>query len=134
MNKSAYLITRSAIGASMLGHGLVRLPKIQTFSNWMTGTFKASILPQVLVIPFSYALPFAEFGIGVCLITGLFFRQALITGAIVMTLLIFGSCLVENWDAVPSQLIHIAFFAVLLQYQPANTNTLDKLLSKKTIQ
>lgn len=118
----------------MLGHGLVRLPKIQTFSNWMTGTFKASILPQVLVIPFSYALPFAEFGIGVCLITGLFFRQALITGAIVMTLLIFGSCLVENWDAVPSQLIHIAFFAVLLQYQPANTNTLDKLLSKKTIQ
>ncbi|WP_158796414.1 DoxX family membrane protein [Pedobacter sp. L105] len=130
MNKSAYLITRIAIGTSLLGHGLVRLPKLNTFSNWMTGSFKASLLPQVIVLPFSYVLPFAEFGIGLLIITGLFYRQALIAGAAVMTLLIFGSCLIENWDAIPSQLIHIAFLALLLQFLPDNTNTQHNHLSK----
>jgi thiosulfate dehydrogenase [quinone] large subunit len=134
MNRSAYLITRIAIGTSLLGHGLVRLPKLNAFSNWMTGSFKTSLLPQVVVLPFSYVLPFAEFGIGLLIIAGLFYRQAIIAGAAVMTLLILGSCLVENWDAIPSQLIHIAFLAVLLQFHPVNTNTQHNHISKKTIQ
>lgn len=133
MNKAAYLITRTAIGASMLGHGLARLPKLKVFSIWMTGSFKTSIVPNALILPFSYALPFGEFTVGLLLLLGLFYRQALIVGSAIMVLLILGSCLIENWDAVPSQLIHIAFFAVLLQFESANTNTLNKILFKKTM-
>jgi len=70
MNKTSYLILRMAIGTSMMGHGLVRLPKLSTFSTWMTGSFKNSMLPSVLVLPFSYLLPFAEFGIGVLILVG----------------------------------------------------------------
>lgn len=49
MNTNSFLLLRLAIGASMLGHGLVRLPKLQTFSHWMVGSFAKSILPQALL-------------------------------------------------------------------------------------
>lgn len=125
MNKIAYLLLRLAIGTTMLGHGLVRLPKLTGFSNWMVSSFEKSMLPQALVIPFSYALPIVEFLIGLFLIFGLFTKQALIAGSLVMITLIFGSSMIENWDAIPSQLTHIAFFAVLLNFGSANYMALD---------
>jgi thiosulfate dehydrogenase [quinone] large subunit len=131
MNKTSYLILRMAIGTSMMGHGLVRLPKLSTFSTWMTGSFKNSMLPSVLVLPFSYLLPFAEFGIGVLILIGLFSRLAFMAGALVMVMLIFGTCMVENWEAIPSQLIHVVFFAFLLQYAGSNTWSIENLLFKK---
>lgn len=128
----SYLLSRLAIGASMFGHGLVRLPKLPVFSNWMVGQFQnhKSILPSALVMPFSYILPFAEFIIGLLLLIGLFTEKALIAGAIVMILLIFGSTTIEEWDAIPSQLIHVAFFAVLLTFIEYNSYALDKASRK----
>src|SRR6266702_819581 len=110
----SYLLSRLGIGISMFGHGLVRMPKLPVFSNWVMGKFSHSILPSALVLPFSYILPIAEFLIGLLLLLGLFTEKALIAGAIVMILLIFGSTTIEEWDAIPSQLIHLAFFAILL--------------------
>ncbi|AYL96941.1 DoxX family protein [Mucilaginibacter celer] len=131
MNTTSFLILRLAIGASMFGHGLVRLPKLAMFSNWMVGTFQKSMLPKAMVTPFSYLLPIAEFTIGLLLISGLFTKSALIGGGVVMMILIFGSCMIENWEIIPSQLIHAAFFAVLLQFAANNTYALDNLLLKK---
>src|ERR1700712_5260885 len=82
MNKTSFLLLRLAIGTSMFGHGLVRLPKLATFSNWMVTSFQKSFLPQALVVPFSYALPFAEFAVGFLLIVGLFTKQALVAGSL----------------------------------------------------
>jgi thiosulfate dehydrogenase (quinone) large subunit len=130
MDTTSYLLLRLAVGASMIGHGLVRLPKLHAFSNWMVGGFEKSILPKVLVVPFSYALPIAEFLIGLLLIVGLFTRQSLTFGGIVMIILIFGTAMIENWDALPSQLIHIAFFALLLQFVPSNSMALDNLFKQ----
>ncbi|UOE47954.1 DoxX family membrane protein [Mucilaginibacter sp. SMC90] len=128
MNTTSFLLLRLAIGASMFGHGLVRLPKLSGFSNWMVGTFAKSMLPKALVTPFSYLLPIAEFTIGLLLISGLFTKPALIAGGLVMMLLILGSCMIENWEILPSQLIHAAFFALLLQFAANNTYSLDNLL------
>jgi thiosulfate dehydrogenase [quinone] large subunit len=50
-----------------------------------------------------------------------------------MLSLLFGTCLIENWEAVPSQLIHLAFFAVLLNFADANSYSLDRLLLNKKI-
>jgi len=130
MNQTAYLLVRLAIGASMFGHGLVRLPKLATFSQWMVGTFEKSMLPKIMVVPFSYGLPIAEFAIGLCLILGLFTKPAMIAGGIVMLILIFGTTLIENWEALPSQLIHIVFFAVLLQFLSDNSWAFDTLFFK----
>lgn len=115
----------------MFGHGLVRLPKLNGFSTWMIGTFQKSMLPKALVTPFSYLLPVAEFTIGLLLLSGLFTKPALIAGAAVIMILIFGSCMIENWEILPSQLIHAAFFAVLLQFITSNKYSLDNLFFLK---
>jgi thiosulfate dehydrogenase [quinone] large subunit len=75
-------------------------------------------------------LPFAELIIGLLLVSGLFTRSALVGGSIVMIILIFGTCMIENWESLTSQLIHIAFFAVLLQFISSNTWALDRLIFK----
>jgi len=130
MNQIAFLLLRLAIGASMFGHGLVRLPKLAGFSSWMVGSFEKSMLPLALVRPFSYALPILEFTVGLLLITGLFTKASLIAGALIMVALIFGTTLIESWDAITSQLIHAAFFAVLLQFVQYNTYAVDSLLKR----
>lgn len=83
-----YLLMRLIIGISMLGHGLVRLPKIVAFSNGMVAKFSESMIPSFLVEPFGYVLTIAEFLLGVLLVLGLFTRQALIGSIITMTLLV----------------------------------------------
>jgi thiosulfate dehydrogenase [quinone] large subunit len=130
MNKNSFLIVRLAVAASMLGHGLVRLPKLNGFSEWMVSSFEKSMLPSALVTPFSYILPIAEFVIGLLLVIGLFTRISLIAGGFIMVILIFGSAMVENWEAMPSQFIHAAFFAVLLSFLQYNTYAVDNFFKK----
>jgi thiosulfate dehydrogenase [quinone] large subunit len=112
----------------MFGHGLVRLPKLNGFSHWMVGLYEKSMLPTALVTPFSCALPILEFLIGLFLVAGLFTRISLIAGALVMVILILGTTLIENWDAITSQLIHAAFFAILLHFIESNSWALDKVV------
>ena len=93
MNTYSYLILRFAIAASMFGHGLVRMPKLSGFSAWMVKSFEHSMLPPALVIPFSYALPFGELITGLLLLLGLFTKQALLLGGVIMVMLIFGTAM-----------------------------------------
>ncbi|AOM79247.1 DoxX family membrane protein [Pedobacter steynii] len=130
MNTTTFLLLRLGIAASMFGHGLVRLPKLTSFSNWMVGSFEKSMIPKALVVPFSYALPIAEFAVGLLLLLGLFTRPALLAGSWIMLALIMGTAMVENWEAIPSQLIHLAFFAVLIQFIPHNSWSLYRVLLK----
>lgn len=111
-----FLMARLAAGMSMFGHGLVRLPKLNGFSQWMVGQFQKSMLSETIVTPFSYILPVAEFVIGLLLLLGLFTRKTLIAAGFVMVALVFGSSMIEEWSAIPSQLLHAAFFAILLCY------------------
>ncbi|MFY0253392.1 DoxX family membrane protein [Chitinophaga sp. 30R24] len=126
-NAIVFLLLRLSLAASMFGHGLVRLPKLQGFSAWMVKSFDKSMLPSGLVTPFSYALPIAEFIIGLLLLLGLFTRVSLIAGGIVMVMLIFGTAMIENWEAIPSQLIHAAFFGLLLAFIQHNIISVDHI-------
>ena len=109
-----YLLLRLLLGMSFFGHGLVRLPKLEKFSAWMVQSFEKSILSPALVTPFSYILPFAELITGLLLLIGLFTRGALVAGAGIMLILIFGTSMIEDWGAIPSQLIHGTIAAYLL--------------------
>lgn len=128
--KWAYLLSRLAIGLSFFGHGLIRLPKLSGFSQWMMGQFSKSFLPDFLVLPFSYALPLLEFLSGLLILIGLFTRQGLLLAGAISLALIFGTTVIENWDALPSQLIHVAFLSVLLTYLPHNSYAVDKMIKK----
>jgi len=110
----AFLLARVAVGISLFGHGVVRLPKAGAFSEWMRDRFEKNWLPAPVVGTFGYVLPWIEFGIGLLLIIGLFTRSALTGGAILMIVLIGGCCLIEDWSAIPSQLLHAGFCALLL--------------------
>ena len=127
----SFLLARLAVGMSMFGHGLVRLPKLHTFSNGMVSQFEKSILPGFIVTPFSYILPIAELLVGIFLLIGLFTKQALIAGTIIMIALIFGSSMIEEWGSIPSQLIHAAFFTILLTFEKSyNSFAVDSVLEQ----
>ncbi|MPS64839.1 MAG: DoxX family protein [Chryseobacterium sp.] len=130
MDTTVFLLLRLGIATSMFGHGLVRLPKLNAFSEWMTTSFEKSLLPKVMVIPFSYVLPVAEFTVGLLLLIGLFTKPALIMGAVILLVLLFGTAMIENWEAIPSQLLHLVFFALLLQFIQNNSWALDKLFNQ----
>lgn len=132
MNKLPYFLLRLTIGASFFGHGLVRLPKLSGFSQWMVKSFENAILPKDLVLVFSYILPVAEFSIGILLLLGLFTRLASTAGCIVMAILILGSCMIENWEPIPSQLLHSGILILLLQFIGSNQFSVDYYLSKRS--
>ncbi|MFP9097794.1 DoxX family membrane protein [Flavobacterium sp. RHBU_24] len=131
MNTTVYFLLRLGAGVSFFGHGLVRLPKLAGFADWMSHSFQEAMLPGFIVTPFAYSLPLVEFFVGLLLLFGLFTKFALKAGASIMLLLIFGTCLIENWEAIPSQLLHLAFCAVLLQFIDSNNNAVDTIMNKK---
>jgi len=107
--KTIFFFLRLPIAISLLGHGLVRLPKLATFSNWMVTSMEKSIIPDFLIVPFSYVLPIAEFLIGLSLLIGFKTKSTIFSGLILMSILILGSSSIENWSAIESQLLHSAY-------------------------
>ena len=130
-NKTSYLIVRIAIGISMFGHGLVRLPKLHAFSEGILKSFENSMLPEFLTLPFSYVLPISEFIFGLFIVLGLFTRMSAIVVSALLISLIFGSALIENWGVITAQLVHIAFIVYLIQNIKDNTFALDNIISIK---
>jgi thiosulfate dehydrogenase [quinone] large subunit len=125
-----YLMARLPIAVSLLGHGLDRIPKLQVFSDHLISQFSKSILPIKLVTPFSMTLPFVELGVGILLILGLFTRFACVIGVITMLALIFGSCLLEQWDNVLSQMLYSLYFVMLYYYAFYNRYSFDRLMGR----
>lgn len=104
--KTIFFFLRLPIAISLLGHGLVRLPKLTTFSNWMVTTMEKSAIPDFLIVPFGYFLPIAEAVLGLSLLIGFQTKYTLFASLVLMSLLILGSSSIENWSAVESQLLH----------------------------
>lgn len=128
--KSAYLLARLPIAVSMFGHGLTRLPRLDSFSLGMTQEFSRTWLPSGMVQAFGYTLPFFELLTGILLILGVFTRVALVVGVLLMVILIFGSSLIDEWQNVAIQMFYGAYFAALLVLIEHNGYSLDARLAK----
>lgn len=89
------------------------------------------MLPEAMVLPFSYLLPVLELITGLLLLSGLFTRFAILLGSAVMLALIFGSCLIEQWENVFIQVLYGAYFAVLYRYLEFNKISVDQLINRK---
>jgi thiosulfate dehydrogenase [quinone] large subunit len=118
------------MGMSFFGHGLLRLPKLQEFAGGMATRFKDSPLPESLVQPFGLGLPILELTIGALLLAGLFTRYALYAAATLMIILIFGSCMVENWAGVGTQLLYSLYVTILIALYEYNRYSLDYRVGK----
>ena len=123
----AYFILRLTMGVNMFTHGVARLLDLEKFNMWMIGQFSNTILPEFLVSLSSYMIPFAELIIGVLLILGLFTSRALLLGALLITVLVFGSGLQENWNVMSSQMIYAIFFFILSYLIELNRFSLDRI-------
>lgn len=126
----AYLILRLTIGVNIFVHGLVRIPKLDAFNVWMVDYFKDTFLPEFMVSQLAYAMPFMEFIVGALLIIGLFTRKALLAGALLMVVLIFGACLRENWEWASFQLIYALFYFILSYLIDLNKFSIDNMIQK----
>ena len=112
----AYILARVPIALSFIGHGLVRIPEINQFSNGMIQNFSDTVLPLIIVQPFSIILPFLELFLGLFLLIGLKMRVTTITGVTLISVLILGSSIQENWSAVAIQMFYGLYLAILYMF------------------
>jgi thiosulfate dehydrogenase (quinone) large subunit len=125
----AYLLMRLTIGASLFGHGLVRLPKLGAFHAQLVGEFKTSILPAILVSGCTYVLPFAELVTGVLLLAGALTRAAAVADGLVMIVLVFGATSIEHFNVIGDQLVHASLLSAVVAFRRHNTYSVDHLLA-----
>jgi thiosulfate dehydrogenase [quinone] large subunit len=127
----AYLLVRLTIGASLFGHGLVRLPKLGAFHAQLMGEFTKSMLPAVAVSACGYALPFAELSIGALLLAGVLTRPAAIAGALMMVVLVLGATSIEHFNVIGDQLVHALFLVSVIAFRGHNRYSVDHLLAAR---
>ena len=124
--KIAYLLIRLTMGLNFFMHGVVRIfGNLDKFREKTVADFQETWLPQPMVELFATTLPFVEGVIGLLLLVGLFTRQAIIAGAVVMMVLIFGTSLRQDWGLVGSQIVYSLFFYFLMRYASDNSWALD---------
>ena len=126
--KTIFFFLRLPIAVSLAGHGLVRIPKLQSFTEGMVKSMEKSAIPEELMTPFGYILPFLEAIAGISLLIGFKPKLTIYAAISVMTILIFGSSSVENWSAIEAQLLHSLYLFVLLwfylKYSPEENPTI----------
>lgn len=124
---TAIVLLRITLGLNLLTHGLVRFfGSYSGFVEKITKDFQG-LLPEFALGIFAWALPPVEAILGLLLILGLFTRFALISGAIVMMVLVFGTSLKQNWDTVSSQMLYALIYFFLIRNLSYNRFALDNL-------
>ena len=128
--KLAYIVFRISLGINLLIHGASRFlgPGVGEFASKTTTEFIGTPLPTGLVRAFLAVLPFAEFILGNLITLGLFTRLALIFGGLLITALIFGTALRNDWTTVGIQMIYAITYYLLLLNRADNAFSLDTLL------
>ncbi|AWV97420.1 MauE/DoxX family redox-associated membrane protein [Arcticibacterium luteifluviistationis] len=119
-------LLRISFGINYLFHGVVRIPNLDKFVTGMQNTFQDTLLPDFLVTPLAYAIPFAEIIIGLLLLLNKFTRETLIATFILMNLLVIGSSFAQKWDLVGLQSTYIGFLFLLLYFMNDNQNLIKR--------
>jgi thiosulfate dehydrogenase [quinone] large subunit len=123
----AYALARVGFGINLFTHGLSRIGAIPAFEESLRNMFSKTWIPLPLVTAAGYAIPPIELTIGALIILGLLLRPALTIGMLLMWLLTFGTCLLQQWSVASEQLIYMVFYAGLIACARFNGLSLDTL-------
>lgn len=126
----AFAVFRLTLGVNMLIHGLVRLPDLDGFAGGLVEGFAETPLPPFLVEAFATALPVAEAAVGALLILGLLTRWALLAGGLLITALVFGTALRQQWDTLGLQMIYALAYFLLHFFIGYNRFSMDRLFRR----
>lgn len=127
----AYLLFRVMLGLNICLHGVTRLAAGESvFAQRINSQFAHSILPHALTVSFAYSLPWAEALVGFLVTLGLWTPAALTVGFLIMLLLTFGTCLIQDWQTAGLQLIYGISYAGLLFLLRYNTYSVDSAVQR----
>jgi thiosulfate dehydrogenase [quinone] large subunit len=129
----AYCVFRLTLGVNILIHGAGRIlgPGAGAFANKTGSEFAGTPLPYVLVHSFLVVLPFAEAILGVAITLGLFSRWGLTLGGLLMTALVFGTALRNDWTTVGIQMVYALIYYLLLANLADNYFSLDAVFGRQ---
>jgi thiosulfate dehydrogenase (quinone) large subunit len=123
----AYALLRVTLGLNIFMHGTSRLlAGVGNFVSGMIKMFQNTVLPTAVIVPFGYALPWLEAGLGLLIIIGLRTREALVAGALLMLGLTFGTALRQDWDVAGIQLLYSVVYAALIAALRHNSLSVDQ--------
>ena len=126
----AYALARIGLGVNIMLHGWTRIPGIAAFQTRLHEQFANTFLPVFLLDIASYLILFTEATIGPFLIVGLFTRLALTGLGMLFIILLFGTCLSQQFGTATTQMTYMIFFIPLLAAVAYNGYSLDALLRR----
>lgn len=129
----AYTLLRVSFGTNILLHGASRLLAGRGgFLAYLNHYFEhAPLMPKSFLPVFGTVLPPVEAALGLLLVLGLATRFALIAGALVMLILVFGTNLAQDWNVAGLQLIYCFLYYYLLAHREWNGLSVDARLFRK---
>lgn len=111
----ARFILRLGVGINLFIHGYVRIGhNFSNFQQWILKIFADSGLPIPMLKATTYLIPGVELFCGALIFLGLFERKALLFASSLMLMLIFGSCLIQNWEMVSIQMNYLLVYTILI--------------------
>ena len=126
-------LARLGIGVNIALHGLTRIPKLAAFTASLHEEFGKTVLPPALIQAAAYGIVASETTLGILLLLGLWQRAVFTGGALLMCVLTFGTCLIQNWPVAGGQLVYLAFFAVLLATRRFDRFSIDGWLRNTAV-
>lgn len=127
-NKALALhLFRISFGINYFFHGIVRIPHLDSFVDSMQNTMRDTPLPQFLVTPLAYGIPFAEIIVGLLLILNIKTRETLVITIALMNTLVIGSSFAQKWDLVGLQATYIGFLFLLLYFTRDKNDSVEKI-------
>jgi thiosulfate dehydrogenase [quinone] large subunit len=124
-----YGLLRLTMGLNFLFHSFGRWRSLENFADGVVAAFAHTPLPIWSVRTFALLIPFWEPVVGGLLVLGLWTRWALVTGALLIAALVFGTALRGDHTVLSEQLIYALIFFVLLLYRERHDRfSLDRLM------
>ena len=130
--ETAYALLRITMGVIFLFYGIGKfISGVSNFVGTMNQQFSGK-LPAFMVMPFAYAIPFAEVTAGALILLGLFTRLGLVISGLLLIGLTFGMVMLGQAPTVAHNLQYGLVNFVLLWLLDLNRYSLDSLFRGKT--
>ena len=126
----AYVLFRITLGVNIFGHGMVRIIYfgVGGLDVWVAeqaALFEGHLLPMWSVHAFLYVLPFIEVVLGALTAIGLFTRQVLVGGAVMMFVLVIGNLARQAWGTVGNNMVYVLYYCLMIAAFRYNAFALD---------
>jgi thiosulfate dehydrogenase [quinone] large subunit len=123
---------RLFMGLLMFMHGAVRLgPKYEKFIAWAQNLYAETWIPGWLVTIEAMLIPGVEIIVGLLLLLGYQTRWALVGAFALMSTLLVGMIVLEDWAIVSRHIIYALSFYLLLHNIEYNHYSLDAKRARK---